>query len=75
MLSFPVALVVSGGHTSLYVVNDPGSYGGIGRTRDDAAARPTTKLRSCSARYPGGPIVDKRARDGDDEAIAFPKLV
>ncbi len=65
-----VALVVSGGHTSLYVVSEPGSYRRIGRTRDDAAGEAYDKVaKLLGLGYPGGPIVDKRAREGDDEAI------
>ena len=68
-----VALVVSGGHTSLYVVKTPGSYVRVGRTRDDAAGEAYDKVaRLLGLGYPGGPIVDKRAREGDDEAIALP---
>jgi N6-L-threonylcarbamoyladenine synthase len=68
-----VALVVSGGHTSLYVVNDPGSYKRIGRTRDDAAGEAYDKVaKLLGLGYPGGPIVDKRASKGDERAIAFP---
>ena len=68
-----VALVVSGGHTSLYVVNEPGSYVRVGRTRDDAAGEAYDKVaKLLGLGYPGGPIVDKRAREGNDEAIALP---
>jgi tRNA N6-adenosine threonylcarbamoyltransferase len=68
-----VALVVSGGHTSLYVVNEPGRYERIGRTRDDAAGEAYDKVaKLLGLGYPGGPIVDKRARHGNDDAIAFP---
>ena len=68
-----VALVVSGGHTSLYVVAEPGSYTRIGRTRDDAAGEAYDKVaKLLGLGYPGGPVVDKRAREGQDEAIAFP---
>jgi len=68
-----VALVVSGGHTSLYVVKEPGRYERVGRTRDDAAGEAYDKVaKLLGLGYPGGPIVDKRARDGDDEAIALP---
>jgi N6-L-threonylcarbamoyladenine synthase len=67
------ALVVSGGHTSLYVVKEPGSYRRIGRTRDDAAGEAYDKVaRLLGLGYPGGPIVDSRAREGDDEAISLP---
>ena len=68
-----VALVVSGGHTSLYVVTEPGRYERIGRTRDDAAGEAYDKVaKLLGLGYPGGPIVDRRAREGNDEAIALP---
>jgi N6-L-threonylcarbamoyladenine synthase len=68
-----VALVVSGGHTSLYLVKAPGSYESIGRTRDDAAGEAYDKVaRLLGLGYPGGPIVDARARKGDDQAVALP---
>jgi N6-L-threonylcarbamoyladenine synthase len=68
-----VALVVSGGHTSLYVVSRPGSYSRIGRTRDDAAGEAYDKVaKLLGLGYPGGPIVDKRARAGNDTAVALP---
>jgi N6-L-threonylcarbamoyladenine synthase len=68
-----VALVVSGGHTSLYVVNRLGTYERIGRTRDDAAGEAYDKVaKLLGLGYPGGPIVDRRARDGNDEGVAFP---
>jgi N6-L-threonylcarbamoyladenine synthase len=68
-----VALVVSGGHTSLYVVSEPGRYERIGRTRDDAAGEAYDKVaKLLGLGYPGGPIVDKRAREGNDEAVTFP---
>jgi N6-L-threonylcarbamoyladenine synthase len=68
-----IALVVSGGHTSLYLVKGLGSYVRIGRTRDDAAGEAYDKVaRLLGLGYPGGPIVDARARQGDDEAVALP---
>ena len=68
-----VVLVVSGGHTSLYVVSQPGSYRRIGRTRDDAAGEAYDKVaRLLGLGYPGGPIVDRRAREGNDAAVTFP---
>jgi N6-L-threonylcarbamoyladenine synthase len=68
-----VALVVSGGHTSLYVVRVPGSYKRVGRTRDDAAGEAYDKVaKLLGLGYPGGPLVDKLAAEGDDEAIALP---
>jgi N6-L-threonylcarbamoyladenine synthase len=68
-----IVLVVSGGHTSLYVVDRLGSYERIGRTRDDAAGEAYDKVaKLLGLGYPGGPIVDRRAREGNDEAISFP---
>jgi len=68
-----VTLVVSGGHTSLYVVRRPGSYERIGRTRDDAAGEAYDKVaKLLGLGYPGGPIVDKLAARGNDQAIDFP---
>lgn len=68
-----VVLVVSGGHTSLYLVPEPGVYRAIGRTRDDAAGEAYDKVaKLLGLGYPGGPIIDRLARDGDADAIAFP---
>jgi N6-L-threonylcarbamoyladenine synthase len=67
-------LVVSGGHTSLYIVNEPGSYRRVGRTRDDAAGEAYDKVsKLLGLGYPGGPIVDTLAREGNDQAIHLPK--
>ena len=67
------ALVVSGGHTSLYLVRAPGSYERVGRTRDDAAGEAYDKVaKLLGLGYPGGPVVDTLAREGDDRAIDFP---
>jgi N6-L-threonylcarbamoyladenine synthase len=64
-----VVLVVSGGHTSLYLVPEPGLYRLIGRTRDDAAGEAYDKVaRLLGLGYPGGPIIDRLAREGDDHA-------
>jgi tRNA N6-adenosine threonylcarbamoyltransferase len=73
-LPLPAAvLVVSGGHTSLYLVDRPGRYRLIGRTRDDAAGEAYDKVaRLLGLGYPGGPIVDRLARQGNDRAFAFP---
>ena len=69
-----VVLVVSGGHTSLYRVATPGAYERLGRTRDDAAGEAYDKVaKLLGLGYPGGPVVDRRARAGNDRAIAFPK--
>jgi N6-L-threonylcarbamoyladenine synthase len=67
-------LVVSGGHTSLYSVPEPGRYRLVGRTRDDAAGEAYDKVaRLLGLGYPGGPVVDRRARDGNDQAVPFPR--
>ena len=73
-LPLPAAvLVVSGGHTSLYFVREPGRYELIGRTRDDAAGEAYDKVaKLLGLGYPGGPILDKLAGQGDDRAYAFP---
>jgi len=68
-----VLLVVSGGHTSLYEVPSPGRYRLIGRTRDDAAGEAYDKVaRLLGLGYPGGPVIDRLARVGDDQAVALP---
>jgi N6-L-threonylcarbamoyladenine synthase len=73
-LPLPAAvLVVSGGHTSLYFIREPGRYDLIGRTRDDAAGEAYDKVaKLLGLGYPGGPILDKLAAHGDDRAYAFP---
>jgi N6-L-threonylcarbamoyladenine synthase len=69
-----VVLVVSGGHTSLYRVPEPGSYELLGRTRDDAAGEAYDKVaKLLGLGYPGGPVIDRLAASGDDRAILFPK--
>jgi N6-L-threonylcarbamoyladenine synthase len=66
-------LVVSGGHTSLYFVARPGQYQLVGRTRDDAAGEAYDKVaKLLGLGYPGGPAIDRLAREGDDEAFDFP---
>jgi N6-L-threonylcarbamoyladenine synthase len=68
-----VVLVVSGGHTSLYLVAQPGRYELLGRTRDDAAGEAYDKVaKLLELGYPGGPVIDKLARSGDDHAVALP---
>ena len=68
-----VCLVVSGGHSHLVVVKDYGVYDIIGQTRDDAAGEAFDKVaRAIGLGYPGGPKIDKAARDGDENAISFP---
>jgi N6-L-threonylcarbamoyladenine synthase len=73
-LPMPAAvLVVSGGHTSLYFVPTPGDYQLVGRTRDDAAGEAYDKVaKLLGLGYPGGPIVDRLAREGRDDAYPFP---
>ena len=73
-LPLPAAvLVVSGGHTSLYLVPSPGVYRLIGRTRDDAAGEAYDKVaKLLGLSYPGGPVIDKLAKQGNDRAIPFP---
>ena len=61
-------LVVSGGHTSLYLVPEPGVYRLIGRTRDDAAGEAYDKVaRLLGLGYPGGPAIDRLAKLGRDD--------
>ena len=69
-----VILVVSGGHTSLYLVPEPGVYQLVGRTRDDAAGEAYDKVaRLLGLGYPGGPAIDRRAQRGNDAAIDLPQ--
>ena len=73
-LPLPAAvLVVSGGHTSLYFIAEPGHYQLIGRTRDDAAGEAYDKVaKLLGLGYPGGPIIDRLAEEGNDVAIRWP---
>ena len=73
-LPLPAAvLVVSGGHTSLYHVPAPGTYQLVGRTRDDAAGEAYDKVaKLLGLGYPGGPAIDRLAREGRDSAFSFP---
>lgn len=69
-----ICLVVSGGHTHLVCVNDYGKYEIIGRTRDDAAGEAFDKVaRAIGLGYPGGPKIDKLSKEGNADAIVFPK--
>ena len=69
-----ICLVVSGGHTHLVCVKDYGTYEIIGRTRDDAAGEAFDKVaRAIGLGYPGGPKIDKLSKEGNPEAIAFPR--
>src|SRR6185503_630355 len=68
-----VVLVVSGGHTSLYLVEMPGRYQLLSRTRDDAAGEAYDKVaKLLGLEYPGGPVIDRLAKAGNDRAIALP---
>ena len=67
-------LVVSGGHTHLVIVKDYGKYEIVGRTRDDAAGEAFDKVaRAIGVGYPGGPKIDKVSKEGNPNAIAFPR--
>lgn len=69
-----LCLVVSGGHTHLVKVADYGVYEILGRTRDDAAGEAFDKVaRAIGLGYPGGPKIEKAAREGNPNAISFPK--
>ena len=69
-----VVLVVSGGHTSLYLIQTPGHYTLIGRTRDDAAGEAYDKVaKLLGLGYPGGPAIDRMAREGRDDAVDLPR--
>jgi N6-L-threonylcarbamoyladenine synthase len=74
-VEFPfVGLVVSGGHTSLYIVKDPTEFELIGKTRDDAAGEAFDKAaKVLGLEYPGGVAIDRLAREGDPDAIRFPR--
>ena len=67
-------LVVSGGHTHLVIVKDYGKYEIVGRTRDDAAGEAFDKVaRAIGLGYPGGPKIDRVSKEGNPDAIAFPR--
>lgn len=69
-----LCLIVSGGHTHLVIVKDYGQYEIVGRTRDDAAGEAFDKVaRAIDLGYPGGPKIDKLAKEGDCQAIQFPR--
>ncbi len=77
-VSYPLlAVVVSGGHTSLIFSPEPGQYRLVGRTRDDAAGEALDKLaKFLGLGYPGGPIIDRLAHQGDPHKFPFsiPKI-
>ena len=69
-----LCMVASGGHSHLVLVKDYGEYEIIGRTRDDAAGEAFDKVaRAIGLGYPGGPKIDKLAKEGNKKAIAFPR--
>ncbi len=72
-ISFPfICLLVSGGHTMLVLVKGHGKYKVLGRTRDDAAGEAFDKVaRFLNIGYPGGPIIDQMAKEGDPKAVHF----
>lgn len=72
-----LALIVSGGHSNLFFVPEPGKYKVIARTRDDAAGEAFDKVaKMLGLSYPGGPIIEKLAREGNPKAVKFsvPKM-
>jgi tRNA N6-adenosine threonylcarbamoyltransferase len=69
-----VCLVASGGHTSLYVVREDGSCACVARTRDDAAGEAFDKVaKLMGLGYPGGPVIDRLAREGNPDAVRLPR--
>ncbi|MBD2530705.1 tRNA (adenosine(37)-N6)-threonylcarbamoyltransferase complex transferase subunit TsaD [Nostoc flagelliforme FACHB-838] len=69
-----LSLLVSGGHTSLIYVKDCGNYETLGQTRDDAAGEAFDKVaRLLKLGYPGGPVIDKLAQEGNPQAFALPE--
>jgi N6-L-threonylcarbamoyladenine synthase len=68
-----LALVVSGGHTALYLAPERGRYERIGRTRDDAAGEAFDKVaKLLGLGYPGGPVIERVAATGNPKAVPFP---
>jgi tRNA N6-adenosine threonylcarbamoyltransferase len=74
-LGYPyIALLASGGHTALYHVREFGSYRLLGQTRDDAAGEAFDKVaKLLDLPYPGGPVIDRLAQEGDQQAVHFPR--
>jgi N6-L-threonylcarbamoyladenine synthase len=69
-----IALLVSGGHTALYHVTGLGEYRLLGQTRDDAAGEAYDKVaKLLGLEYPGGPILDRLAQEGDPGTVKFPR--
>ncbi len=66
--------IISGGHTHLVIVKDYGSFEILGKTRDDAAGEAFDKVaRAIGLGYPGGPKIEKKAMEGNPQAIEFPR--
>jgi len=71
-----VGLIVSGGHTSLFLIHSPTSIEMLGATTDDAAGEAFDKVATIlGLGYPGGPLIEKVARDGNPKAIDFPRTM
>lgn len=69
-----LALIVSGGHTNLFYIPEEGSYKVVSRTRDDAAGEAFDKVaKMLGLGYPGGPVIEKLALDGDPTRVKFPR--
>ncbi|MGV8146876.1 MAG: tRNA (adenosine(37)-N6)-threonylcarbamoyltransferase complex transferase subunit TsaD [Alkaliphilus sp.] len=69
-----ICLIVSGGHTHLVYMKNYGQYEVLGKTRDDAAGEVFDKIgRALGLKYPGGPEIDKLSKEGNEQAIKFPK--
>lgn len=69
-----LCLVVSGGHTNIVLIKEHGKYVSLGQTRDDAVGEAFDKVaRAMGLPYPGGPVIDKLARDGDGSQIPLPR--
>jgi N6-L-threonylcarbamoyladenine synthase len=67
-----LALIVSGGHTNVFFVPEPGKYKVVGRTRDDAAGEAFDKVaKLLGLGYPGGPVIERLAREGNPKAVKF----
>lgn len=75
--AFPfIALVVSGGHTSIYLAKDHQTYSLLGQTRDDAAGEAFDKAaKMLNLGYPGGVVIDKLAKSGNPRTFAFPRAM
>ncbi len=76
-IEFPIlTLVVSGGHTELYLMTEHGRYQHLGGTLDDAAGEAFDKVgRVLGLSYPGGPAIDRAAEQGNPTAVRFPRAV